>query len=456
MSISHRFGCDPCARQGRRAFLLRGDPEGRDNGIVRSCVHVLRGTRFRVRAFVRTVPWARAAIPLVMGVLSILLTQSSSAADSRSEVQPRIRVRIAHQAAVLRFHGVDIAVVDAFTRLPLLPGPVDEVDVEAKGGRLVVNRLPLSAKRIRVETPAVFVQMGRRDYRGAIEVVLASDGLTAVVHTVLEHYLYGAVASEMPATWPAEALKAQAIVSRTYALRRMMESADRLYDVVDDVADQLYEGADDAFQAVRAVRGTTGIVLTKGDALLDARFHSTCGGMTEVPGLVWPKATMDLPAVRCEDCRASPVHDWRTSFSGDELASLLAPEGFGDPRVEAVDVAERSASGRAVMVAVRGKDARLLLRGNDFRRRLGYARLKSTRFTINHRDGLFEFRGQGYGHGVGLCQWGARGKARRGMNVSAILRAYFPGARFGRLASQGGRWRIIPYSFVQTSLTDGW
>jgi stage II sporulation protein D len=162
-------------------------------------------------------------------------------------------------------------------------------------------------------------------------------------------------------------------------------------------------------------------------------FHSTCGGATERAVNVWPGATQSFPTVECSFCSLSPASRWNLKLSPEELATALKAGGFKEDRVEGLEVKRRSESGRAVLIEARGQLDRLVLDGNTLRRLVGYTVLKSTRFAVRLDEGSYTFEGQGYGHGVGLCQWGARGMALQGRTAEEILDFYYPGTLRVRL-----------------------
>ena len=375
---------------------------------------------------------------LAVTVVGLVVVPRAVPAEGRT-AEIFVRVLVADAIDDANVCGLDMTVLDAETRLPLVSQPERCVKVwpGKKGVRYGTGAAEVS--RLAVETPAIFVTLNGREYRAPLEFRMHDGLLMAISHIGLEQYLPGIVAAEMPSYWPMEALKAQAVAARTYAWNRIADSEQKPYDLTADVRDQVYPGSDgDSIPAAQAVKATRGIVLVHDGKVADVRYHATCGGATEVATNVWPSARDPLPGVRCPYCADSPFAKWRLTVPGDRMARLLAPAGFTGDRVTAVSVDRRSPSGRALTVTVEGGAEPLVLDGNTFRRRIGYSVLRSTRFVVREQNGAFEFEGEGFGHGVGMCQWGARNMALSGKSAEEILRFYYPGTERRRLVAAPG------------------
>ena len=303
-----------------------------------------------------------------------------------------------------------------------------------------------------------FTRVNRRDYRGTVTVETDRTGLTAINRVGLEDYLAGVVGAEMGRREPreAEALRAQAIVSRTYALRNMGRWRVQGFDFYATVADQVYLGVANEHALGRdAVAATRGRVLTWGGAPIDAFFFSTCGGRTAEGTEVFRNASRPyLRSVSDTDpsgiayCSPSPRFSWREEWTGDALRGVMRrnlPAAATIPearvtRIRDVRVAERSGSGRVSLLAVSLPDGEVAVRGPQIRQVLRNAAgeiLRSNAFSLRAeteggRVTLLVAEGNGNGHGVGFCQWGAVGRARAGQAHDEILSAYYPGATLER------------------------
>jgi stage II sporulation protein D len=280
------------------------------------------------------------------------------------------------------------------------------------------------------------VGAGERSFRGHLRIEFdeRGGGPRLLNRVLLEDYLLAVVPSEMPDHFGLEAVKAQAVAARSYALAEMAR-AGRLYG---DTRSQAYGGiARESVLGTRAVRETTGEVLRGGRRVVTAYYHSTCGGRTVAPSAVFE----ELPGVRdvavpCPDCRHAPFHRWEREFAGGDVVRIV---GLPPGPLDAVHVTTDPHSGRASGVSVRSGGEEVTLAAERFRELLSAGRplvgqLMSTRFDGEPRleRGTLVIAGRGWGHGVGMCQYGASGFARRGADHRAILMRYYPGASVER------------------------
>jgi stage II sporulation protein D len=306
-----------------------------------------------------------------------------------------------------------------------------------------------------------FLLQGRL-YRGRLRLRPVEGGLQAINHVDVESYLTSVVGSEMPASWPQAALRAQAVAARTYALSQRKPAAP--FDLKASVASQVYRGVVAETASTReAVDRTRRQVLMHGQGLINAVFHSSSGGITENSGDLWTRQLPYLVSVPDFD-ESSPVARWEKRFDAEQLQRAF-PETGG---ATAIEVLASSASGRVRKARIRGSLGEIELTGPQLRQRLD---LRSTlvRFQFQapelaslsplgerlpppppppglpglpglpgaSAEPLEPLRvpgpsllvvGRGFGHGVGLSQWGAYGLALRGKGHEQILRHYYRGA----------------------------
>ncbi len=279
------------------------------------------------------------------------------------------------------------------------------------------------------------LRLNGREYPGAIEVAATAAGLVAINELPFEEYLVGAVKAEAGDRMPFEMLKAQAIVARTYAAYQRQLNAAKLYHIVASTANQQYLGrVSPDSPAWTAVRETQGQVLLWNGSLFPAFYHTDSGGYTEDPRSVFAASNMPaLRPVRVEFPSASPYQHWRLDIPLAELAAQLLKGGISVGGIVALDVLDRSTSLRVSQIAIRGMAGRVVLRGNELRRLLGYDTLKSTLFAVAVSGRVARFVGRGYGHGVGLDQWSAKTMAELGYSAERIVEFYYPGAVLSRL-----------------------
>ncbi|MEL6190260.1 MAG: SpoIID/LytB domain-containing protein, partial [Myxococcota bacterium] len=246
----------------------------------------------------------------------------------------------------------------------------------------------------------------------------------------LELYLLGTVGSEMPPTWPLEALKAQAVAARTYALQRLMiaRAANRPYDLGATVLSQVYHGAKTLHPAVKkAVQATRGEVLGHGRTLIEALFHSTCGGGTVSAEEYFGNRKDYLQSRRCDWCKHSSFYHWQRRKPLQEVQERLQKAKLIAGPLQQV---WRGRQHKEIRVRVHGRTIKL--DSKAFRRAVKMDTI-SGRFTVRTHQGFVEIDGHGFGHGVGMCQWGAKGMAEAGRNYREILGHYYKGAEVRRL-----------------------
>ncbi|HXU35674.1 MAG TPA: SpoIID/LytB domain-containing protein [Blastocatellia bacterium] len=275
---------------------------------------------------------------------------------------------------------------------------------------------------------------GREGDNSTLRVKLLSEN--RVVTISLEDYVLGVLSVEAAVEDEPEALKAQAIVSRTYALKNLGRHASEGFDLCSNTHCQQYvSGEDRASENLRrAVIDTKGEVLLESSGkLAETYFHAACGGMTANIESLWgAPGPSYLRGVRDDYCATMPNHDWTDEIPAAKLAGALA----GDPLTDAgktihdIVVTRRDPTGRAELISIEG-ERRRQVRGWDFKlivgRALGWNLLKSSRFNVERRGSVFVFHGSGFGHGLGLCQNGAHVMARRGASCEQVLDHYFPG-----------------------------
>ncbi len=276
-----------------------------------------------------------------------------------------------------------------------------------------------------------FLYEGRR-YRGTAA-ILPDTG--QVVSTVpIEQYLYSVVSREMPRSWPPGSLQAQAILARTYVLQR--SNPNRGYDLVPSETDQVYSGVDaEAAQTSAAVDATAGQALRFGAGFASIAYSACCGGHTESSADAWGGRPLPyLSGVACDYCKDSSWYHWTQTVSADALLGALGNQSAAIGDLQNISLDSPDASGRSRFWTFTGSAGSTRLKAADVRRAIGSRVIPSllirkTAFDPASQTSTIE--GAGLGHGVGFCQWGARGLAKTGADAAAILAFYFPGTSIG-------------------------
>ncbi|MCP9849099.1 SpoIID/LytB domain-containing protein [Cyanobium sp. Morenito 9A2] len=445
------------------------------------------------------IPVLRCHLPLTAALALALPALLSGAGRAQQGGEPQVRVLLLEGASAnvnggatgLRLRdgrGTVLAETGAGQSLSLRLSAF-QVETQGLSRDLRVNELWIEPIAEAGGDGALAVQ--NRRYRGRLQVLPGGSQLQLINHLGIETYLPSVVGSEMPASWPQEALRAQAVAARTYALQQRKPLAP--FDLRATVASQAYKGMEAETPSTwEAVRGTRSLVITFQRALVNAVFHSSSGGSTENSGELWSRQLPYLVSVPDFDDQ-SPVRTWRQVLAPEQLQRTFAEIG-GAQRIE---VLSSTSTGRVRQARVVGPRGQLLLSGAELRSRLG---LKSTtvRFEplgpgslAEEPQGLMALGGppvsrwslararrlwrpdpvdpapaapvdsatgealpgplplpvipspvppaatalvaigRGFGHGVGMSQWGAYGLARRGEGFEAILRHFYRGVEVG-------------------------
>lgn len=345
-----------------------------------------------------------------------------------------------HQTAMGR-ETIRVAIADDQPAVTLSSSAV--LKVEGPGGgpgekRLVFKSALVAAHPIRISSASAFIQVNGKSYRGKIELRKKSNGLMLVVNDLdLEDYLMGVVGAEMPHDWEREALKAQAVASRSYALYQKKMTGAKPYHILATVDSQMYIGrVGERESAVKAVRETEGIVITYAGEVIPAFYHSSCGGHTENANELWNIEAPYLRGVDCECQEISRYGLWEKRLSTAGLIAALRKLGYHLNSVESITIDGITQAGRVKQIAIRHAQGAVSVPAEKFRSAVGYSIIPSIFFETEQAGNEIIISGRGLGHGVGLCQWGAKEMAQRGRNYQTILKHYYPGTK---LVKKGSR-----------------
>lgn len=302
-----------------------------------------------------------------------------------------------------------------------------------------VNGHATTCRTVLMES-AEAIRIGAREYPGAMILARDGSGITAINHVDMEDYIASVITSEMGSNWPLEALKAQAVASRTFAMYQMERNSEALYDMENTVRSQVYRGQYEGDRVKEAVESTRGLIAVYDGAPAGTFYHSSSGGRTENPREVWGRERLPYlaskPALFEE---RSPHFNWRLRLSATEIRDKLKKAGFTTGSVISIEPVSFTSSGRVgrLRIILGPNKRKVDLRGEYFRKIIGDTRLPSTKFRVaKDSSGAFTFIGQGYGHGVGMSQWSARGLADRGRGFEEIIQAFYPGVKIAQFGKQ--------------------
>jgi stage II sporulation protein D len=370
------------------------------------------------------------------------------------QAETSIRVRLKAHESELQISGIGLRIAGFSENFKPVAIPVSE-SIKIKrfnkdGHSFWLVTHPL---RSQILASALVVIEGSQMRTGAMvlpnKILVAADGqgkkdkMDLVGLMPLETYLTGVVASEMPLQWPLETLKAQAVAARSYAMVAMKERSHKIFHVESSILDQVFrplasENSQDPLvrKAVQAVRETEGQkLLTAQGKTLKAFYHSDCGGQTVSARSVW-NSGVDSGETVDSACPTSPRANWKLTQEKEKIYANLKKYFFlSKSPLQIVGLDFQKTAGqervRSVRVAFNEGESKTLS-GNEFRSILGFQDLKSTLFEVEDRGSDFVFKGRGFGHGVGLCQWGSRALGAQGLKYGQILQHYYPLAKLAR------------------------
>jgi stage II sporulation protein D len=311
--------------------------------------------------------------------------------------------------------------------------------VESAGRRheVTVRGDALFVDGAKAQSPAEFggpLKLDGRELGGRLELFVDKGALLAVNAVDLEEYVAAVVASEVSPAWPAEALKAQAVAARTFAAaQKISQGAGARAHLGASVLDQVYKGtAHPEPAALQAARDTAGEVLTYGSAPIAAYFSASCGGKSESAEAAFHLAPGTTPYLRGGEADLDE-REWTRRIPLSEITASLRKASRIKADVQGLRVSARTASGRARTMALQTEAGPRSLPAVELRQLVGYTELPSLFFDVSAEGETAVFHGKGSGHGVGLCQWGANLRAKRGDGYREILTHYYPGAEIRRM-----------------------
>ena len=351
-----------------------------------------------------------------------------------------IRIEVSRGHGAAKVTGEKVTATEGPDATLLELKSTDEHALAAKGEALSIDGRIVQEPLV-LKPGATPLSLDGKRLPGRVEVWAEKGGLIVVNALDLEEYVAAVVTSEMPSTWPLAALEAQAVAARTYAVaQKIAVGPGARAHLGASVLDQVYAGAAHLGSGAReAAKTTYGMVLTWNAAPIAAYFSSSCGGKSESAEAAFemPKGSSPyLPAQSdggADD--AAPNRSWTVKLSCKQLTQTLRKaKRIGAAEIVGVAITGTTPSGRAreVRLSLKG-GATLSMKATELRQLIGYTKLPSLDFQVAQSKGIAIFKGHGSGHGVGLCQWGARGRAEAGASYDAILAHYYPGAEIRQM-----------------------
>lgn len=363
----------------------------------------------------------------------------------KQEIEKPVRVRLASGLNTVRLQGFGLRVQGgSASSNPIAMNRMGSLEIERvkteMGWFWRIKKSEGKIERFELKKAEALViegedlRKGTQDLPGRLVLTSKMKGFDLIGVLPIENYLVGVLSSEMPLAWPLEALKSQAVAARSYTLALMRERRHLHYDVESTILDQVFNHVSRKLdndkmiaKARRAVEETSGVVLlNQKSQVAKAYYHADCGGRTTAAKNVWGTGEKG-PVIVDSSCPGHPRSKWTLSLTVEEIRAKLSKKFDIPTDIESLLALAPSAQDRAERLKIRLVDGReRTVNADEFRAALGYSDLRSTFFKVERQGDHFEFKGQGWGHGVGLCQWGSRRMAEMGSGASEILRHYYP------------------------------
>lgn len=366
-------------------------------------------------------------IIIIISLLSAGHLPGAANALETSQSSEMIRVAISKGADSVTIDGDGILATDDTGKPLTLEFPST---FQNERGRVQAGS---SSSRLIRLAAAGRLRMNGKSYRGMLELSVQNGKLLVVNQLPLEQYLVGVINSEISSTWPMESIKTQAVIARTFAVAKRKERSKALYHLESTVMDQAYEGSDEEdSRAARGVVETQDEVLTYNGTVIQAFYHANSGGRTEASQNVWGIALPYLQGVECQYGLTSTTSSWEQSLPLSKIEAAL--KSFKIYGLTDIKPGPRNNRGRLKNVVLVTERGNVTLLATKFRMAVGSTVIKSTNFVVRIDGGTAYFNGSGYGHGVGLCQYGAKQRALDGFKYDEILSYYYPGAKLSKLS----------------------
>ncbi len=313
--------------------------------------------------------------------------------------------------------------------------PMNDYLVRGNGTYLELDgKRYASPVRIVSESNEDRLRINGRRYRDNIFISCKEGKIIVINELGIEGYLYGILPCEVDPKWHPESLKAQAVVSRTYALRNLRRHESSGFDLCNQTHCQVFGGVESEDPRTNAaVDATAGEVLTYEGKLAQTLFHASCSGHTENPRYVWnwdniPPAYLE--GRKDKYCLNSPHQSWKNTISADVIRKRLNKAGYKVGAIKSIQLSGKTSSGRTRHVVIKHASGKISVPAAKFRTAVDTWLIKSAKLLKVSRSGnSFRFAGNGWGHGVGMCQWGAKVMAEKEHEYADILEFYYPGTQ---------------------------
>jgi stage II sporulation protein D len=282
---------------------------------------------------------------------------------------------------------------------------------------------------LKIESSNGIIFANSKSYRGYLTIIKSENKINIINVLPIEDYIKGVLPIEASASWNIEALKSQAVISRTYAIANLNRHSAQGFDVCSTIHCQVYGGTNiEVDSCNKAVLETQYKILSYNGKFAHTVFHANCSGHTEDPKYIWNwKDTPPyLKGVKCGYCTAAPYTKWEKTLDESFIRGQLSNNNIG--KIKSIKIKGKTSAGAAKKLKITHSKGEVTLNAYQFRLAVDAWQIKSHAFDFIKTDGdKFYFKGRGWGHKVGLCQWGAKGMAEKNKTYKEILAYFYPG-----------------------------
>jgi stage II sporulation protein D len=323
---------------------------------------------------------------------------------------------------------------------PLKKRKHDSVRVQISDAGIVVTGAtkqtkPVITQAVRIQAPDGHISVDGTWYQGSFYFVMNGKDAMLINNIGIEDYIYSVVKSECFPSWPVEMHKVMAIASRTYVISKILEAQklNRLYHIKNTNAHQTYTGYHEVKAIKKAVEETRHLFLAHDNKPILAMYDICCGGLipSKKSGINFNHAPYLARTYACTFCKRTKVFNWSANYNVDHLESVFRREFPHLKKIKEIKVSKKDHAGAVQKVVIKAASGHHHL--NCKKMYSLFKEIKSFCFTIEKRGENFVIKGKGYGHHMGLCQWGARQMVREGWPYHRILRYYYPTSQLMKL-----------------------
>ncbi|MGE4168157.1 MAG: SpoIID/LytB domain-containing protein [Candidatus Babeliales bacterium] len=308
--------------------------------------------------------------------------------------------------------------------------PSNTLSIKTHANALYLDNKRCDAQKIMIKPAHGYLHYDDYHYQGAFLVVIDQERAYLISQLDIEDYIFSVLRWESWPGWPVEVNKAFAIACRSYLIAKVLQANKKnsLYHIKNSNIHQTYNGMHGCYNLKQAIDETRGLILAHNKKPIEAMFDCCCGDVipAKLSGVNFKKAPYLARRYPCNFCKPCKIYAWRLEYSVKEFLDILHQAGYPIKTILDIAVVKKDSAGAAKEILIRGNNAVITFTGKQFYSLL--TKIKSYCYTIEKKDDTIIFDGKGYGHHLGICQWGARRMIDEGWTYASILHFYYPGS----------------------------